>query len=387
MGWLFLFSLAVLIYIYYGYFLLLKTLVGLKGCFSVSQSPPSEPPMGKLPSISIVITVLNEEALIGNRLNNLLSQGYPIECLEFVVVSDGSTDHTVEKARAFAAAHPEVRVKLVEFAENRGRAPAQNAGVFAASHEIVVSTDADNIFMPGCLQALVAPFADPKVGVVGGIVLYRDNPSQISQSIQLYRLMEHRVRHYEQCLGVMAKTDAPCTAFRRQLWETIEEFEDIDSVITLFAKKQGYITVQADEAYCLDSPNVTWKQEIRQRSRMTRKNLLAILNRWQPSDWLKFPGFTLALGSHKLLRYFSFIFLLMIAISGTWLLTVHHLLVPFGLMAVIFLVLQLFFRWHLPIILAWKLGCFLLANLGFAWGVIGWLRGNREGRWTPTRKL
>ncbi len=385
-------NLFLLVYLYGGYYYLLRAFCLLRRLLSAGKSASQEPAASELPGVSVFIAAYNEEDVIEKRLANILEQDYPPAKMEIVVVSDGSTDSTNARVQDFAHRHPEVPLHFIAFPHNQGKAMAQNAGIAKASREIIVNTDADNLFAPGCLKALVQPFADPRVGVVGGIIVYRQDPSAIAQSLHLYRSMEHNIRACEAELGIMVKTDGPCTAFRREIWEPINDFEDVDSVITLLARRRGLLTVQADEAICYDSPNRTWRQEFKQRSRMTRKNLFAIFNRWQPQYWRAFPGFTFALFSHKILRYFSPFFLLGAGLSFVvlcWRQGVLPLVVLGGGLTFLGIWALAWYLGRTQSISTWlgRLGSFLLANLGFAWGVLGWLAGNRQGRFSPTRAI
>ena len=113
--------------------------------------------------VSVVLAVKDEEINIRARLENLLTQDYPPEMIEVVVVSDGSTDRTVELAREL----DDDRVKVIEL-EPVGKSGALNAGVEGASNDIVVFADARQKFGDNVYAELVAMFADERVGAVSG---------------------------------------------------------------------------------------------------------------------------------------------------------------------------------------------------------------------------
>ena len=97
--------------------------------------------------ISVIVPAFNEEAAIGACLDSLLAQ--TADALQIIVVDDGSTDRTVERARSRG-----VRVLSVRHA---GPALAKNAGVTAAVGSAVVFVDADLILDPKCVELLCAP--------------------------------------------------------------------------------------------------------------------------------------------------------------------------------------------------------------------------------------
>jgi GT2 family glycosyltransferase len=100
--------------------------------------------------VSIVIPAFDAQATVGAAISSSLWQAYAD--LEVVVVDDGSTDATAEIASAF----PEP-VRVVSQA-NSGVAAARNRGVAEARGELIAFCDADDVFLPGHLEALVETF-------------------------------------------------------------------------------------------------------------------------------------------------------------------------------------------------------------------------------------
>src|SRR5262249_39415013 len=128
--------------------------------------PPSAEP--RTPSVSILVTVRNEEAHIARKLEDLLALDYPADRMEVLVVSDASTDatHAIVRARLQAGSHR--RLRLFVYPERLGKTEAINRTVPFATGDILVLMDARQRVDPAALRALVANFADPEVGMVGG---------------------------------------------------------------------------------------------------------------------------------------------------------------------------------------------------------------------------
>lgn len=117
---------------------------------------------------AIGITVYNEEQNLDALLAIVTSERGPhADVRQIVVVSSGSTDRTVAIARAWAARDARVEVAIDE--ERRGKATAVNQFLERLRPEIRVCVLSGGDMRPrtGCFDALVAPFADPSVGMTG----------------------------------------------------------------------------------------------------------------------------------------------------------------------------------------------------------------------------
>lgn len=125
---------------------------------------PDRPPLplGDGPVV-LVLPARDEADRIGAVIDRLPAHvlGRPTRCL---VVDDGSTDDTVEVARARGA-------MVVKHATGRGLGAAVRTGLRAATGlepAVVAFCDADGEYDPGELERLVAPLADGSADYVVG---------------------------------------------------------------------------------------------------------------------------------------------------------------------------------------------------------------------------
>ena len=147
---------VIVIYIYFGYPLLLCVLSRLR---------PRRGAAGEdaRPTVTFIIPAFNEEQNIAAKLENTIKLDYPIDRLEILVASNGSTDHTNDIVRSW----PDQRVRLIAL-EQPGKLQALNEGACQASGEVLGCTDADFMLDRHSLLALVRPFVDAEVGGVCG---------------------------------------------------------------------------------------------------------------------------------------------------------------------------------------------------------------------------
>ncbi|GAC1381873.1 MAG: glycosyltransferase [Marmoricola sp.] len=110
--------------------------------------------------VSVIVPAYNEESGIEAAVRSILASDHPVEV---IVVDDGSTDRT-------AAIVEELNLPGVQLVRKRngGKPSALNAGIAAASHDLLVMVDGDTVFETDTVRTLVQPFVDPRVGAVSG---------------------------------------------------------------------------------------------------------------------------------------------------------------------------------------------------------------------------
>ena len=123
--------------------------------------------------VGILVPARNEEGLIGDcvRAIDEAVAGYPEQCTVYVV-ENGSTDRTLEEARAAIREARHVRGVLLQ-CESKGKAFALNYGLRHVTEEIVLRIDADTLVTRSVLFGLIRHFGDPSVGGASGMPLPR----------------------------------------------------------------------------------------------------------------------------------------------------------------------------------------------------------------------
>ena len=113
----------------------------------------------------IQVPCLDEEDQLPTTLGELPREVEGFDVVEWLVIDDGSTDRTIEVARAHGVDH------IVKLTNNKGLATAFQAGLDAAlklGADVVVNTDADNQYAADDIEALVAPIVAGRADMVVG---------------------------------------------------------------------------------------------------------------------------------------------------------------------------------------------------------------------------
>jgi len=118
-----------------------------------------------VPSVSLLVAVRDEQRALPRKIENVLKHlDYPADRLEVVIVSDGSIDNT----NAILGNEHDPRLTPVLLENRGGKARALQEGLKHTTGEIVVFTDARQLFEPQAIRHMVQNFADPTVGCVSG---------------------------------------------------------------------------------------------------------------------------------------------------------------------------------------------------------------------------
>lgn len=113
----------------------------------------------------IQIPCYNEEATLGITLSELPRQLPGVDCVEWLIVDDGSRDRTVEVAKGCGVDH------IIHLPTNQGLAKAFMAGLegsLKAGADIIVNTDADNQYCAADIPKLIQPILSKEAEIVIG---------------------------------------------------------------------------------------------------------------------------------------------------------------------------------------------------------------------------
>lgn len=261
MLWLCLASIGFILYTYAGFPLLLHIRARGKQLPIVEQ-----PPEDSLPTVSIVIAAHNERDGLPGKLASLEVLDYPKSKIEWIVVSDGSTDGTDTYLQERFEGHANRTVLHLE--EALGKCGALNEGVALASGEIILFMDARQVISTNAAMALVPYLADESIGAVTGELVLSEDCSLEASNFGLYWRYEKWIRDNESRLFSTTGVTGALYAIRRKDFipnaiGTV--LDDFDTPISLL--KQGKRTLYVPGAYAFDKANDDIALEFRRKVR------------------------------------------------------------------------------------------------------------------------
>jgi biofilm PGA synthesis N-glycosyltransferase PgaC len=236
------------------------------------------------PTVSIVIAAHNEERNVASKVKSLEGLDYPPELLEWVFVSDGSTDGTQALLENACESHPNRHVLHLE--KPLGKCGALNAGVARATGEIILFMDARQTVSKNAVKKLVPFLSDPSIGAVSGELVLAEDSSAEAGNFGLYWRYEKWIRDNESRLFSTTGATGALYAIRRadftpnKLGTLLDDFDTPASLLKL-----GKRTLFVKGAYAFDQASDDLGQEFKRKVRTSA-------GRWQSyqtNAWLFNP--------------------------------------------------------------------------------------------------
>ncbi len=288
MIYLFWFSFFLVFFAYLGYPLALM----LWG--RVSGYKPSTRQADFTPGLSLLIPVHNEARVIRKKLENTLEIDYPQEALEILFISDGSTDDTGQIIRDFESDN----LKLIEIDQRKGKANALNTGLKAARHEIIVFSDASIMLEPNALREISAQFVDPAIGCISGEDHIRELGGEGA-----YGRYELWLRNQESGFYSIVGASGSFYAQRLVSCREFEEGMAPDFLSVMNAVEAGFRAVTEPRAVGYMDSVKNSGDEFNRKIRTLIRGMSALFYKRHLLNVFKYGRFSIALISHKLIRW------------------------------------------------------------------------------------
>lgn len=307
-------SIGWVLYVYIGFPFVLV----LRGLFS--RQRPVKRSISAPPMVSIIVAAHNEADMIIQKLDNLLATHYPRTHLEIIVASDGSDDGTNKLVAQYNC--PEVCLLALPW---QGKNSAISQAASSARGEILVFTDADSMLSPDTLPYLIAPFADPEVGGVGGDYRHGEQKDIKQTGERAYWNYDRLLKRLQSQGGSVSAASGALYAIRRTLFQPVPTSvtDDFFTAMQVVSSHHRLIFEPRAVAYGPTAPSA--KAEFRRKVRIITRGLYGVWLVRHLLNPFEYGFFAIQLLTHKVLRRLAVIPLLLLIISAPMLWSVGRI--------------------------------------------------------------
>ncbi len=292
------FLLALLVYAYAGYALLLFGIVKLKRL--IQKKKENAVTEDYEPTVCLFVTAYNEKDFVRQKVENSLSLDYPKEKMQFLWVTDGSDDGTPDLLKAW----PEIEVHHLP--ERRGKMHAMNRGVKFVKSEIIVFSDTNTILGNRSIREIVACFADKKVGCVAGEkrIVEKQSDAAAGAGEGIYWKYESWVKKLDAELNSAVGAVGELFAIRTELFQEVEPDTLLDDfIISLRIAAKGYRIAYSPEAYAEEAASLNLAEEKKRKVRIAAGGVQTVIRLKHLLNPFKYGILSWQYFSHKVLRW------------------------------------------------------------------------------------
>ncbi len=343
-----------------------------------------------IPQVSVLMSVYNEERVLENKIRSVFNSEYPADKIELVIGSDGSTDQTDAIIEKFIEqGHP---IIFKKFGGRNGKSNIINELAPLANGTIFILTDANILFEPQTIPALVRHFSDPAIGLVGANIVNSGlSHDGISFQEEAYIKRENLIKYREGLIwGSMMGAFGACYAVRKELFQRIPaNFLMEDFFITLGVIRKNKKSISDLDAKAYEDVSNLVNEEFKRKIRISAGNFQ---NLFYYSALLlnPFSGTGFSLWSHKVLRWCT-PFLILICIACLACLQFQNLFYFVLLIVNLLLLCTPFIDWLLSKMnihnfVLRLIAYFYVMNLALILGFFKYLGGIKSNAWNPTQR-
>jgi glycosyltransferase involved in cell wall biosynthesis len=312
---------GLLVYAQVGYPLVLEVLGRARRARGAAAPPEQEP------RVSLIVAAHREAGVIEAKVANARALDWPADRLEVIVACDGSPDDTPARARAAGA---DVVLELPW----GGKVRAQDAAVERATGDLLAFSDANALWEPEALRALVAPFADPKVGYACGQVRFVGDDGGNQEG--LYWRYEMAIRARESQLASVTGGNGAIYAVRPEAYLNVDPVMGHDLSFPFNMVKRGWRAVYAPNARATEKMVPTVEGEFARKRRMMSHAWPIVLRGGLLEPRGYSPLYALMILSHRVLRYAApLLHLIALLANGLLLRSGPVYVVTFGIQAAV----------------------------------------------------
>ncbi len=289
--WAFLF---IIFYAYLGYGILLFVLIRIKRMAAKKITVPDEI---YEPEVTLFVAAYNEKDFVDEKIRNSFSLEYPREKVRHVWITDGSDDGTPDILRKYEG------VEVYHQPLRAGKIAAMNRGMQFVKTPIVIFSDGNTMLGRESVRRIVNLFKRPGVGCVSGEKRVFNKESAAATE-GIYWKYESTLKKWDAELYSVVGAAGELFALRTELFRPVEPDTLLDDfIISLRIAEQGY-TIQYDpEAYAIENPSASVREELKRKIRISAGGIQSVIRLKELLNPFRFGLLSFQYISHRVLRW------------------------------------------------------------------------------------
>jgi len=382
------FSLFIAFYAFFGYGILLFVIIKIKRAL---KGKPALPVIieDDLPTCTLVVAAYNEESVMEEKIKNSLALNYPKEKLEYVFITDGSTDGTATIVEQYK------KIRHMHSNERKGKIAAVHRAMDTVTSDVVVFTDANTFLNMDALVNICRHYSDSKVGAVAGEKRVYAEAGNATGGEGFYWKYESKLKTWDSELYSVVGAAGELFSIRTALYQPVPPSTILDDfMISLLVAKDGYRVIYEPEAFATESASQNVTEELKRKIRIAAGGLQSIV--WLKALLNPFPNpvLTFQYVSHRVLRWTIVPFLMILA------LLINFIIVFSGSISLLYQMLLLAqVGFYLLAISGWILEerkikikiffipyYFCMMNYAVVMGIFRYLRGKQSAVWEKAKR-
>ncbi|MFN4083030.1 MAG: glycosyltransferase family 2 protein [Bacteroidia bacterium] len=254
-------AIALVFYSYIGYGILLYFILKIKKLWVQPQIQTDK----FEPTVSLIVPCFNEAEYIEEKIKNSLALNYPKEKIQFIFISDGSTDQTPEITKKYS------QVLSLFVPERNGKAAAMNRAMQYATGEIVVFCDANTDLNNDAILNLVKHYKNPKVGAVTGEkrILNKEKENASGAGEGIYWKYESFLKQLDSDFYTIVGAAGELMSYRKSLYKELPKDTLLDDLMqSMQIANDGYRVIYEKNAYAAETASANVKEELKRKVRI-----------------------------------------------------------------------------------------------------------------------
>lgn len=277
--------------------------------------------------MTMVIAAYNEADIIEEKLKNTLSLKFPDDMINIIVVCDGSSDDTADRARKF----PDTLVLYRQ--ERKGKMAAVDRAMAFVRTPVTVFSDANTIINEDALLKMAEHYQDDSIGIVSGEKkVLGQKGADAAEGEGLYWKYESSLKKLDAKLHTVVGVAGELFSIRTHLFTTLPSDAILDDfIISTNVIKMGYRVAYEPEAIAKEWGSASLKDEWNRKTRISAGGIQAVGRTAFLGNIFKFKWASFVYLIHRISRWtaapVAYILLLvssgLLATEGIFFLIVH----------------------------------------------------------------